>query len=853
MPLVQNGPLQPPDPTSNPAAHQDWTVRKSLRRSLHANMLPDLSNTKLPFCTKIIYCMPTVSTLPIVVLLAAFGNSLYEMAGADLAMISAAIAAARSMDVITDPGMSYITDAAHTRWGRRRPFMASGCWVYAAGLVALLSPPHGSGNLVAGWFAVTYIGFFITNTYCNIPYDALGPELTDNYEDRSNLFFISGLFDGGGTLIACGLPTMMTTFASRSSYNDGICKPDGDKKRVDNKCQEGKTCTEYLLDSSKTFVDDDSLTALEKSRLLAANLTSMVDDCDLSVNILNSYVDLPSHHNKFCFCRRDCASACSLANKRTGFTAVGVSFGLWYIFTILLCVFRIKERAQVEKKVMKKADDYKPQSQGQGGAPPSSGRASISATSLPKERNPPIVPMLLSTLFNSAFTVLLPAWACDGMVNAVFASLVTYYVRYVIQPEFQTKEEHGRDCANGVNAMPNSKNFSHFCSTQSVLAMCLLAALVAAVVTTPLWLLLVKKIGKVKTWLLWSLVMAVTNILFVFPGKGMIYACAAVCAANGIPMSAKFLADAVLADIIDYDEFLTGSRREATYTMFKSFLPKIMAIPSSAIPLSLMNAFGHVPPVNGMIQEQPDQVRYFLKATGAVLTSLVSVLAFYQKTKFPLKTKEQVDLVADGVSLHLIGQPATDPVSKRMFAITKFEDDELETVWMLDHFMGSHVIALMLDDPAKACVKLKKSVQLRLIGALIFCLIFLALTVVMVGPLGLMKNAKLSFLPTLAIVIGGAAVVYCVFCKLQYNAACKLEKNPPKAEIASKVYRQRLDFEAIQYGTNEKKLENVREQQTSKMNIFQAKAEHMKAKVAALAPIQIRPVGKGYSSYADKE
>ncbi len=33
-----------------------------------------------------------------------------------------------------------------------------------------------------------YILFFLTNTYTNIPYDALGPELTDNYEDRARLF-----------------------------------------------------------------------------------------------------------------------------------------------------------------------------------------------------------------------------------------------------------------------------------------------------------------------------------------------------------------------------------------------------------------------------------------------------------------------------------------------------------------------------------------------------------------------------------------------------------------------------------------------------------------------------------------
>ena len=39
---------------------------------------------------------------------------------------------------------------------------------------------------------------------------------------------------------------------------------------------------------------------------------------------------------------------------------------------------------------------------------------------------------------------------------------------------------------------------------------------------------------------------------------------------NGIPMGAKFLSDALLADTIDYDEFLSGQRNEATYTCVAS-------------------------------------------------------------------------------------------------------------------------------------------------------------------------------------------------------------------------------------------------------------------------------------------
>merc|ERR1712087_697952 len=87
-----------------------------------------------------------------------------------------------------------------------------------------------------------------------------------------------------------------------------------------------------------------------------------------------------------------------------------------------------------------------------------------------RKKSPPIVPMMMTTLFNRAFTILLPAWACDGCVNAVISALLTYYIRYVIAPEYQTKEEHGIDCAKGVNGMQGAENFSYYCNTQYVLA-----------------------------------------------------------------------------------------------------------------------------------------------------------------------------------------------------------------------------------------------------------------------------------------------------------------------------------------------------------------------------------------------
>ena len=63
--------------------------------------------------------------------------------------------------------------------------------------------------------------------------------------------------------------------------------------------------------------------------------------------------------------------------------------------------------------------------------------------------------------------------------------------------------------------------------------------------------------------------MAVTNAFYIFVGEGDYMLCIAVSGLNGVPFGAKFLADAILADIIDYDEFLTGQRSVSCGTFQK--------------------------------------------------------------------------------------------------------------------------------------------------------------------------------------------------------------------------------------------------------------------------------------------
>jgi len=127
---------------------------------------------------------------------------------------------------------------------------------------------------------------------------------------------------------------------------------------------------------------------------------------------------------------------------------------------------------------------------------------------------------------------------------------MTFYVRYIVEPEYTTVDDpEGLDCVGG--------NKSWKCNSTMVLGAVVVVLLVCAALGTPIWLQIAKRLGKRRTWLLWSCFMAFTNILFYFVGKGDVTKALILGGINGLPMGAKFLADAILSDIIDYDEFRT--------------------------------------------------------------------------------------------------------------------------------------------------------------------------------------------------------------------------------------------------------------------------------------------------------
>lgn len=163
---------------------------------------------RLSLSTKILYGAPNLAGAALIVPILINMPKFYaDVVLVPLGFLAIAIALARSLDAISDPAVGWFSDRTRTRWGRRRPYIFVGAPLCAIAFWALMSPPaHLQGREAGLWFAVSFILFFIFHTIFILPYYALGPELTLDYNERSSLFGIREAFTILGTIIAAGAP-----------------------------------------------------------------------------------------------------------------------------------------------------------------------------------------------------------------------------------------------------------------------------------------------------------------------------------------------------------------------------------------------------------------------------------------------------------------------------------------------------------------------------------------------------------------------------------------------------------------------------------------------------------------------
>ncbi|MGB0414174.1 MAG: MFS transporter [Coraliomargarita sp.] len=108
--------------------------------------------------------------------------------GVKAAWIGVALALPRVWDMISDPLMGHISDNTRSRFGRRRPYIFVGAIGLGLAFALLWMPsPEWSEGMLLAWFIAMSLLFYTFLTVWNIPWTALGLQLTPDVKERNGV------------------------------------------------------------------------------------------------------------------------------------------------------------------------------------------------------------------------------------------------------------------------------------------------------------------------------------------------------------------------------------------------------------------------------------------------------------------------------------------------------------------------------------------------------------------------------------------------------------------------------------------------------------------------------------------
>ena len=186
-------------------------VNQSERRGLPSESLasPSVSGPAKspPLSIKLVYGLGDTPLTVTMVLFGLFVLFFYNsVMGLPASLVGAGIFLGLVFDSLIDPYIGYLSDNSRHPLGRRHIFMLWGAVLLGPCFYLLFSPPRGLSPtgiflwLMGSWLAVRLFGAIY-----RIPYLSMGAELSQDYDDRTRLFAIRGLFGLFATALAAGL------------------------------------------------------------------------------------------------------------------------------------------------------------------------------------------------------------------------------------------------------------------------------------------------------------------------------------------------------------------------------------------------------------------------------------------------------------------------------------------------------------------------------------------------------------------------------------------------------------------------------------------------------------------------
>ncbi len=156
---------------------------------------------RLPFLTKLAFGAgdlgPAIATI-----IASFFQLFFltTVAGLSPGLAGTILLIVKIWDAVNDPLIGWLTDRTRTRWGRRRPWLLFGALPF--GLFYFLQwlvPPFNDWGLFFYYLIIALL-FDTAFTIVNVPYTALTPELSEDYDERTSLNSYRFAFSIGGSI-----------------------------------------------------------------------------------------------------------------------------------------------------------------------------------------------------------------------------------------------------------------------------------------------------------------------------------------------------------------------------------------------------------------------------------------------------------------------------------------------------------------------------------------------------------------------------------------------------------------------------------------------------------------------------
>lgn len=136
------------------------------------------------------------------------------------------IMAALVLDAFIDPAVGALSDRTRGRWGRRHPWMYASALPIAIGWLLLWHPPHMSTTLTVLWLFVTAVVVRSAVSCYEVPSQALTPELTADYDERTRITAWRYLLGWAGGLLMM-LLAYRVFLSPRPGYPNGLLRGAG--------------------------------------------------------------------------------------------------------------------------------------------------------------------------------------------------------------------------------------------------------------------------------------------------------------------------------------------------------------------------------------------------------------------------------------------------------------------------------------------------------------------------------------------------------------------------------------------------------------------------------------------------